>query len=90
MIEAIGYLGGLALSLCGLPAAISAIKDGRAEINSGMLWLWLIGEILMLAYVLLTVFSIPLIFNYVANIILLAIIAKYKYFPRVLNESPTT
>ena len=89
MIESIGYIGAAALSLCGLPAAYHSIKNGTVEINSGMLWMWLLGEIFTLIYVVNTTPSIPLIANYTANIILLSIITKYKYFPRK-NAHPTT
>jgi len=84
MIEAIGWLGNILLSICGLPQAYKSIKDGHSEgISFFFILLWLFGEVLALVYILLL--GIPLysvIFNYLFNILFLGTISYYKFFPR--------
>ena len=84
MIELIGYSGGILLALCGVPLAINAIRAGEAKgISLLFLFMWLTGEILTAAYVLVTKgLDWPLVSNYIANIILILIVLKYKILPR--------
>lgn len=86
--ELIGWLGGVFLAICGLPQAYSCFKSGHAEgINPLYLWLWFWGEVLCLLYVVgwISPLSMPLIFNYGLNIVLISIMIKYKYAPRKNN-----
>lgn len=79
----LGWLGGLCLASCGFPAAVQAYREGHAKgLNLWFLILWTLGEIF-------TIFAITsdaplgyLLFNYGSNLVFLAIIWRYKIFPR--------
>jgi len=82
MLEAVGWLGGFLLAICGAPLAWQSYKNGHSEgIAWGFLWLWFWGEVLVLIYVL-PQFLWPLILNYTFNIFLITIILWYKIKPR--------
>lgn len=86
LLKAIGWLGAFGLAICGLPQAIAAV---RTKDSSGITWwmliLWWFGELLTMIYVWakysLTAYSMPLILNYVLNIVIVAVIAYYKFYP---------
>lgn len=81
-MEFIGWLGSSLLAICGLPQALQSIKDKHSDgLNWGFILFWFIGEILTLIYVM-PKFDLPLIFNYCANLVFLAIIIYFKLFPR--------
>lgn len=81
-MEIIGWIGSALLAGCAAPQAIKSWRDGRtAGISDAMLWSWLMGEILMCAYVVATGCNPPLLANYAANIALLCIIMKFRYWP---------
>lgn len=83
MIEIIGAIGAVMLALCGLPQAITSIKQGHSDgISTSFIALWLIGEVLLLIYVGVTNPDVILILNYAFNIVLVAIIAFFKVFKR--------
>lgn len=82
MIETIGWIGSWALALCGIPAALKSYKDGHSNgLSALFIALWFIGELLTLVYVWPKQ-DWPLIFNYLANIGLVAVMARYKFWPR--------
>lgn len=74
----IATLGSLLLALCGLPEAISAYKTKKCTLGWPMLLMWLGGEILLIVYALQTA-QYPLLLNYVANVVFLAIMIRYKF-----------
>ena len=76
----VGWLGAQLLAFCGLPAVIEAVKIGNANgYNMGFLLMWFFGELFTLYYILqLEEFSMPLIFNYSLNLILITILIGYK------------
>jgi uncharacterized protein with PQ loop repeat len=79
LLEFIGWLGSVAFGICGLPQALKSIKDGHSDgISWGFIFLWLIGEICTLIYVLPQLL-LPLILNYVLNLVFLIIIIFYKF-----------
>lgn len=83
MIELLGYFGSIILVFATLPQVIKCIKDGNSQgLSAGTLWLWALGMLLLLLYVILTVGSISLLLNYLANLIFMLVMLKYKYFPR--------
>jgi uncharacterized protein with PQ loop repeat len=81
-MDIIGYIGSIMLAICGLPQAIESFKTKSSEgLTWGFLGLWFFGEILTFIYVLPKM-DLPLLINYSANIIFLAIIIYYKINPK--------
>jgi uncharacterized protein with PQ loop repeat len=81
-MELIGWLGSILLAFCGLPQAIESYKTKSSEgLTWGFIGMWFIGEIMTFIYILPQM-VLPLIFNYTANIIFLAIIIYYKLAPK--------
>jgi uncharacterized protein with PQ loop repeat len=81
-MEQIGWLGSILLAFCGLPQAIESIKTKSSEgLTWGFIGMWFIGEIMTFIYILPKM-DLPLLFNYTANIIFLAIIIYYKLSPK--------
>lgn len=76
-METIGYLGGILLTICGIPEVVRTIKDGRAHLGWNMLILWFLGEIFMIGYAIYLMNG-PLIMNYVFNFFVVAIMLYYK------------
>ena len=77
-MEQIGWLGSILLAFCGLPQAVESIKTKSSEgLTWGFIAMWFIGEIMTFIYILPKM-DLPLLFNYTANIIFLAIIIYYK------------
>ena len=82
MIEFCGYTGAILLAICGLPQAIQAWQEGHARgINSLTAAMWFWGEIFIIIYVLPTS-DIPLLFNYLCNLVIISTIVYYKLRPR--------
>ena len=80
MMELIGWIGGVSLAICAFPQVLQTVKQKHANgFSHGLFWLWLFGEIFTLIYVWFDKYSLPLIVNYVFNLILLSIIGYYKY-----------
>ena len=77
-MEIIGWLGSILLAFCGLPQAIESYKTKSSEgLTWGFLFMWFVGEIFTIIYILPQM-VLPLLFNYTANIIFLSIIIYYK------------
>lgn len=82
MIDSLGWLGSLMLAVCAVPQAWSSWRLGHSKgLSSGMLWLWGMGDLLMLIDTIDKNY-IPLIVNYGFNLVLITIIVRYKMFPR--------
>lgn len=86
MVETLGYVGAAALAICGIPQAIKSWREGHsAGVSHGMILLWGVGDLSLLAYVALKYPNdLALIANYVVNAAVIGVIAKYKYLPREL------
>jgi len=86
-VEMLGYIGAILFAFCGLPQAIKSYREGHAEgLSHLFIWMWFWGEVLTICYVLLKHgLDIPLIGNYTFNLLLLAIIIRYKYFPKTAD-----
>lgn len=84
MVEQLGYIGALMLAICALPQAIMSLREGNSYgLSHGFLWLWYLGEIFTIVYIIDKLgTSGPLFLNYATNIGLITIIMYYKYFPR--------
>ena len=92
MIDYIGILGSILLAICGAPQCYTSFKTKNSDgVSALFLWLWGVGEILILIYVMCTTMDPILIVNYVFNLIVVGIIAYYK-LPRkgASNVSKTT
>jgi len=82
MGASLGWLGGILLALCALPQAVASYKQGHsAGISITFLFMWGLGELLVLLYVWPSQ-DWPLIVNYAVNLVLIAIIARYRLWPR--------
>ena len=81
MIETIGWLGSFLLAICAIPEMLIAIQTGNSNLSWYFLSFWLGGEILALVYVILKSTKInllPLLLNYMLNIICLCVIIYIK------------
>jgi Flp pilus assembly protein TadB len=77
-----GWLSTIFLATCGIPMLYKAYKDGNADgVSALFLLMWILGEIFGLIYVT-WLWSLPLIANYLFNLILTIMIARYKFWPR--------
>ncbi len=87
MLELIGWIGGITLSICALPQVIHTYKTKNTSgLSSTYLLLWLKGELLTLGYILIhdfeqEQFQTPLYLNYLLNLLMACylIYAKYWY-----------
>lgn len=87
MLDTVGWTGGFLLAMCGIPQALNSIEEGHSQgITWGMLIMWLLGELLLLAYVVPKL-DWPLILNYCSNILIVSIILWYKVNPRGSHEA---
>lgn len=83
ILDAIGILSGASLALCGLPQTIEVVVAGSAAgISAAFLWMWFLGEVGMVIYVIFKLGGDrPLLFNYFFNIFIITPMIYYKYFP---------
>lgn len=80
MSDIIGWIGAVSFAVCAIPQAYTCYKTKSARgLSMSFLLLWTIGEICLLYYSFMEVFSYQLIFNYVFNLTCLAIIFYYKF-----------
>ena len=85
-MEFIGWSSSVLFAICAIPQAYHCWKSGKAEgMSLFFLWTWLIGEILGTIYVIY-LGNLPLIFNYLANLLALMVIVRYKHFPRKVKH----
>lgn len=88
MLEIIGWLGSICLAISGLPQAWMSYKEKNSRgISWSFLLLWAFGEIFALTYVW-DKLDLPLITNYVTNLLVLAVILYYKINPSDQQEQP--
>lgn len=76
MLEAIGWIGGVLLAICGLPQAYRTYKCGRSDLSSLFIWMWFLGELLTFIYIL-PFGSYALYLNYSVNLIATSVILFY-------------
>jgi uncharacterized protein with PQ loop repeat len=83
MINIIGYIAMICLMCAAIPQAFKSIKDGNSKgIADGYIVLLLSGFSMMTIYLICTKPIIPVILNYLCNIIMMLVIGYYKLFPR--------
>jgi len=84
MLEVIGWIGAACFALCAVPQAWECYKKGHGRgLSKAFLWLWVVGEVCTLAYMIPKLLWPP-IANLAANLVFLVVILKYVYFPRRL------
>lgn len=78
--EAIGWIGGTLLALCGLPQAYKTVKEQSArDLSWAFLLMWMGGEILMILYTCIKLdFNLVLLYNYALNAALIYIMIRVK------------
>lgn len=83
-------IGTICFAASGFPQMVKSIREKHSNgIAHGTIWLWLFGEFNLLLSNIgfwigdLMAFGVMLLFsvNYLANLIIVGIIAKYKYWP---------
>jgi uncharacterized protein with PQ loop repeat len=84
MLEIIGLIGATTFALSGVPQAVKSVREGHsAGMSHGTIVLWLLGEGAMLVYAgIKYTTDYILICNYLANFLVVGVIAWYKYLPR--------
>jgi len=89
MIQIIGWLASICFAMCAAPQAILSYRQGHSKgISKTFLFLWLMGELLMMIYVPLSLgWDGPIMVNLIVNTAFILVILKYMYFPRRKNES---
>lgn len=81
--EIFGWLGAFFFAICALPQALKSFYEKHSHgLSWGFLILWIGGEISTAIYVWPTG-DIPLLINYLGNLLLIAVIVWYKVFPTV-------
>ena len=79
----LGWIGAVAFGICGLPQAVKAYKDGHTDgLDLMFLSLWTIGELFTLVAVIRDAAPAYMLVNYILNGMFLAVMWKYKLFPR--------
>lgn len=82
MIEAAAWVGSICLAACAAPQAWLSWRQGHSSgLSVPMLWLWGIGDALMLVDVSIKGYA-PLVVNYAANLLIIGVIARYRIWPR--------
>ena len=76
-MEIIAYIGGILLTICGIPEMIRTLKDKKCHLGWPFLLLWFFGEIFMLIYSI-DLRSNPLIMNYLFNTLIVGVMIYYK------------
>lgn len=86
-MEFFAWLGSFLLGICALPQSWKSMKDKETVgVSPYFLWIWLLGEAFTFIYVLFERFSVPLLINYVLNILFISVILWYYYFPKELDN----
>ena len=78
MYDMMGWLGALLLAICAIPLTLEALIRKKVQIQSVFLLIWFAGEVLMFLYVI-PLKDVPLLVNYLANIILLLPVMWVKF-----------
>lgn len=82
MIDIAGWIGSILLAVCAVPQAWLSWRQGHSNgLSALLLLLWGVGEAFTLVYTVAQA-DYPLVVNYTCNLILIAVIARYKVWPR--------
>jgi uncharacterized protein with PQ loop repeat len=77
IVDALGWIGSAAFSVCAIPQAYEALKQKACYINKSFINLWFIGEVFTLIYAI-SIGAAPLIVNYIVNGVCLLVIMYYN------------
>jgi uncharacterized protein with PQ loop repeat len=78
-MELVGWVGAICFAMCAVPQAWQSYKTKSSKgLNAWTLTLWFAGEIFTIVYILGTTVQLPLLFNYVFNLLCLIVIIYYK------------
>ncbi len=81
-ILVVAWTGNALLALCAVPQAWKCYNEGHATgMSTGFLSMWSAGEILTFIYTI-HLMDWPLMLNYATNAVLIAIMFRYKIWPR--------
>lgn len=81
-MDLLGWIGSSLLAFCALPQALESWRSGHSKgVTWGLLVMWGLGEVFMIAYVWPRG-DIPLLANYLSNLALMCFITFYKVWPR--------
>ncbi len=86
----IGWIGSAAFAVCGLPQAWNCFKSKTAKgISPAFIVLWFVGEVCYIAGVLMKFGWVNwMMFNYITNIISIAVISWYMVRDRKMQRLP--
>ena len=84
LIDIIGWIATAILAFKAFPQVLKCYRKGNAKGVSPMfLWFWVVGQALMLTFMLLqTTITYPVVVYCAINVIMVSIILRYRYFPR--------
>jgi hypothetical protein len=86
-MNTVGWIGAICFALCGSPQAHKSHRDGHSNgLDTSFLLMWTFGEILTLIAVVRDAPLRYLIYNYAANLFFLAVMWKYKIWPRKIRN----
>jgi uncharacterized protein with PQ loop repeat len=89
MVEFIGWIATTLLVVRTFPQVHKCYRKGNAKgLSRSFLWLWFVGQVLMLIYLSLQMIAVPLIVYSVINLFSLLVILKYRYYPRLEKFEP--
>jgi uncharacterized protein with PQ loop repeat len=85
--DIIGWIGSIAFAICGLPQAWNCFKHKTAKgISPAFVGLWLTGEVCYIASILMKFGWVNwLMFNYIVNLVSIAVISYYVIRDRKLH-----
>lgn len=81
MSTLLGWIGSICFATCGIPQVVQCWRQGHARgVSSGLLWLWLGGEVFYTWATLLEFGPVWwMLFNYLLNGICIFILLWYKW-----------
>jgi uncharacterized protein with PQ loop repeat len=86
--EVLGWIGSIALAVCAYPQAVKCWRQGHGQgLSVFGLIVWTAGEIALVIATPLKCGWVPwLMANYIGNLLALAVILRYRFWPRKESE----
>ena len=78
MMALFGWIGSIILTFSALPEVIKSLKTGRCDMTWSFLLMWIGGEIMVLVPIIAESMAFWLLFNYLTNASLCAILIITK------------